>query len=210
MSTVIIMAGGTGGHIYPALAVGTALRERGVNVCWMGVHDGLESRLARDKGFEFDPVRTRGLWGKGFTRWLTMPLWLSGVDTAVHRHHFATKTGCAFGNGWLRMRSRRSRWLAPASPAGHSRVEYRPPALTNRVLAVLASRVLTGFSDTKLAGKPIWVGTPVRDQIIEVGRQRDGSDLDVDRPLNLLVIGGSQGALALNECGSGGTDDASR
>ena len=198
MSTVIIMAGGTGGHIYPALAVGTALRDRGVNVCWMGVHDGLESRLARDEGFEFDPIRTRGLWGKGVTRWLTMPLWLSvsilqciGIILRRRPDALLGMGGYVCGPGGL------AGWLLRRPLVIHE--SNIVPGLTNRALAFLASRVLTGFSDTKLAGKPIWVGTPVRNQIIEVGRERDGSDLDVDRPLNLLVIGGSQGARALNE-----------
>jgi len=60
MSTIVIMAGGTGGYIYPALAVGTELRKRGINVYWMGVRSGLEDRLARSAGFEFDEFASRG------------------------------------------------------------------------------------------------------------------------------------------------------
>lgn len=198
MSTVIIMAGGTGGHIYPALAVGAALRQRGVNVCWMGVHDGLESRLARAEGFEFDPVRTRGLWAKGLTRWLTMPLWLSfsilqcvGIILRRRPDALLGMGGYVCGPGGL------AGWLLRRPLIIHESNVI--PGLTNRVLAVVASRVLTGFSDTKLAGQPIWVGTPVRETIIEVGRGRDITAVERGGPLNLLVIGGSQGARMLNE-----------
>ena len=198
MNTVIIMAGGTGGHIYPALAVGTALRERGVKVCWMGVHDGLESRLARDEGFEFDSVRTRGVWGKGITRWLTMPLWISVailqcISIILRRRPDALlgMGGYVCGPGGL------AGWLLRRPLVIHE--SNFIPGFTNRVLAFLATRVLTGFEDTKLAGKPIWVGTPIREKIIKTGENRDLSDLERHRSLNLLVIGGSQGARALNE-----------
>ncbi len=198
MNTVIIMAGGTGGHIYPALAVGTALRERGVKVCWMGVQDGLESRLARDEGFEFDPVRTRGVWGKGIARWLTMPLWLSVailqcISIILRRRPDALlgMGGYVCGPGGL------AGWLLRRPLVIHE--SNFIPGFTNRVLAFLATRILTGFENTKLAGKPIWVGTPIRENIIKTGNCRDLSDLGGVRPLNLLVIGGSQGAKALNE-----------
>lgn len=198
MNTVIIMAGGTGGHIYPALAVGTALRERGVKVCWMGVHDGLESRVARDQGFEFDSVRTRGVWGKGITRWLTMPLWLSVailqcISIILRRRPDALlgMGGYVCGPGGL------AGWLLRRPLVIHE--SNFIPGFTNRVLAFLSTRILTGFEDTKLAGKPIWVGTPVREDIIATGQSRDLSDLEGQRRLNLLVIGGSQGAQALNE-----------
>ncbi len=198
MNTVIIMAGGTGGHIYPALAVGTALRERGVKVCWMGVRDGLESRLARDQGFEFDSVRTRGVWGKGITRWLTMPLWLSVailqcISIILRRRPDALlgMGGYVCGPGGL------ASWILRRPLVIHE--SNFIPGFTNRVLAFLATRILTGFEDTKLAGKPIWVGTPVRESVIKTGQSRDLSDLEGCRTLNLLVIGGSQGAQSLNE-----------
>ena len=199
MSTVIIMAGGTGGHIYPALAVGTALRERGVTVCWMGVHNGLEAKLAQEQGFEFDSVRTQGLWGKGISRWMTMPLWLSmsiiqciGIILRRRPDLLLGMGGYVCGPGGL------ASWLLRRPLVIHESNVI--PGLTNRVLAVLATRILTGFSEAKLAGKPVWVGTPVRKSIIEAGRNKEQSDIQGDRPLNLLIIGGSQGAKALNEC----------
>ncbi|MDE0309297.1 MAG: undecaprenyldiphospho-muramoylpentapeptide beta-N-acetylglucosaminyltransferase [Acidiferrobacterales bacterium] len=198
MNTVIIMAGGTGGHIYPALAVGTALRDRGVKVFWMGVRDGLESRLARDQGFEFDSVRTQGVWGKGVTRWLTMPLWLSVailqcVSIILRRRPDALlgMGGYVCGPGGL------AGWLLRRPLVIHE--SNFIPGLTNRALAFLATRILTGFEDTAIAGRPIWVGVPVRGSIIATGVSRDLSDLEAHRPLNLLVVGGSQGAQSLNE-----------
>ena len=198
MNTVIIMAGGTGGHVYPALAVGTALRERGVNVFWMGVRNGLEQKLARNAGFVFDSVRTRGLWGKGMVRWLTSPLWLTvsilqciGIILRRRPDALLGMGGYVCGPGGL------ASWILRRPLVIHE--SNVVPGLTNRVLAFLASRILIGFSNTQLAGKPVFTGTPVRAEIIKAGTvHRDSIDTE-ERNLRLLVIGGSQGAQALND-----------
>lgn len=197
MSTVIIMAGGTGGHIYPALAVGAALRERGVNVFWMGVRNGLEDRLAREQGFEFDSVKSRGLWGKGPGRWLTMPLWLTmavlqSIGIILRRRPDALlgMGGYVCGPGGL------AGWILRRPLVIHESNVI--PGLTNRVLAHVATRILTGFAETSIAGHPIWVGTPVRSAIIAAARRSDQAE-SPRQTANLLVVGGSQGARILNE-----------
>ena len=198
MSTVIIMAGGTGGHVYPALAVGAALRQKGVNVYWMGVPGGLEDRLAKEAGFGFDPVRIKGLWGKGIVRWLTAPLWLTvsvvqSISIILRRRPDALigMGGYVCGPGGL------ASWFLRRPLVIHE--SNTVPGMTNRVLARLSTRVLTGFPNTKLTRKSTWVGTPVRLEIIEAAQTREPVADDENCNLRLLVVGGSQGAEILNQ-----------
>ncbi len=198
MSTIVIMAGGTGGHIYPALAVSVELRTRGVKVYWMGVRNGLEDQLARSAGFEFDPVRIQGLWGKGWRRWITLPVWLlisfwQSVAIILRR-----RPDLLLGMGGY-----------VCGPGGLAAVLLRRPliihesnaiaGLTNRILATVAHRILTGFKNTDLGTKAICTGTPVRAEILAAAERLDLVDHPTTHPLHLLVIGGSQGAGALNQ-----------
>ena len=198
MSTVVIMAGGTGGHIYPALAVGTELRARGVNVCWMGVRSGPEAQLVRTAGFEFDAIRVKGLWGKGWMRWMTLPLWISislwqSVGIILNR-----RPDLMLGMGGY-----------VCGPGGMAAAMLRRPliihesnaiaGLTNRILAVMAMRVLSGVEKSDLGRKAVFTGTPVRAEILAAAKQKPAFEGNHDQPLNLLIIGGSQGADALNQ-----------
>ena len=198
MNTVIVMAGGTGGHIYPALAVAHALKSSDINVVWMGVRDGLEARVAKESGFEFDAVSVRGIWRSGVTRILTAPFMLTysmlqcfGIIFRRRPDLLVGMGGFVCGPGGL------AAWLLRRPLLIHE--SNTIPGLTNRLLASLSNRVLTGFENTPLAGKPICVGTPVRTEIIQAANQQDEDEVRESRPLNLLVMGGSQGAKQLNE-----------
>ncbi len=198
MSTVVIMAGGTGGHIYPALAVGTELRARGVNVYWMGVRSGLEDRLARGAGFEFDAIRIKGLWGKGPIRWMTLPLWLTvsllqsfGIILKRRPDVLLGMGGYVCGPGGLAASLLRRPLIIHESNA--------VAGLTNRLLAVLAARVLSGVPESDLGPKARYTGTPVRAEIVAAAKAKPDFDASIADRLNLLVIGGSQGAAALNK-----------
>ncbi len=198
MSTVVIMAGGTGGHIYPALAVGTELRARGVNVYWMGVRSGLEDQLARTAGIEFDAIRVKGLWGKGLMRWMTLPLWISislwqSVGIILNR-----RPDLMLGMGGY-----------VCGPGGMAAAMLRRPliihesnaiaGLTNRILAFMAMRVLSGVEKSDLGQKAVFTGTPVRAEILAAAKHKPAFEGNHGQPLNLLIIGGSQGAEALNQ-----------
>ncbi len=197
MSTVIIMAGGTGGHIYPALAVGVELRARGVNVYWMGAHSGLEDRLARRAGFEFDAVRIKGLWGKGLLRWLSLPLWLTislwqSIAIVLNRRPdvMLGMGGYVCGPGGLAAALLRCPLVIHESNA--------VAGLTNRLLAKLAARVLSGVPESDLGRKVEFTGTPVRAEIVAAANEKNRRAKPAHEQFNLLVIGGSQGAVALN------------
>lgn len=191
----MIMAGGTGGHVYPALAVAHELRRRGHDVVWMGAPDSFESRTVPRHGFPIEFVRVSGLRGKGLAKLLLAPLLIAR----------------AMLDAWAALRKRDPKVVLgmggfAAGPGGVVARLWGVPlviheqnaaaGMTNRWLARLAQRVLEAFPRT-FAGAET-VGNPVRAEIQAVAEPatrlagRAG-------PGRVLVIGGSQGAKALNE-----------
>jgi len=194
---VLILAGGTGGHIFPGLSVAAALQARGVAVSWLGADGGMETRLVPAHGLDIDTIPVKGVRGKGLATLVAAPLRvLAAVRAAVRvmrmRRPRAVISfgGYAAGPGGLA-----ARWLGVPLLVHE---QNRAPGLTNRVLARLAWRVLTGFPQTFRGLDEVLVGNPVRDAIsalpppAERFAARNGA-------LHLLVLGGSQGARALNE-----------
>ena len=195
---ILIMAGGTGGHVFPALAVAAVLRERGAEVQWLGTRRGLESRLVPAAGIPLATLSVAGLRGKGPLSWLAAPFklaWSLGQSLLVILRFRPMAVlgmgGFASGPGAVMT------WLLHLPLLIHE--QNAVAGLTNRVLARLARRVMTGFPGTfPRARRALHTGNPVRPAIAAVpppaqrlaGRQG---------PLRLLVIGGSQGARALNQ-----------
>lgn len=191
---VILLAGGTGGHIFPAIATAHALRARGVPVRWIGSEGGMETRLVPPHGIEIDTIPVRGIRGKGIGTLLRAPMLIASAVSAarrlVKRHApraVVSFGGFAAGPGGLAAR------LCGVPLLVHE--QNRAPGMTNRVLARFATRVLTGFPGT-FAREEV-VGNPVRAEIAAVPppSQRFAGRTG---PLRLLVLGGSQGARALN------------
>ena len=193
---VMILAGGTGGHIFPGLAVARALRERQVPVLWLGAANGMETRLVPLDGFEIRTIDVRGLRGKGLKSTLLAPfvvlrsLWQAiGAVRRAQPGALVSFGGFAAGPGGL------AAWLLRRPLIVHE--QNRAPGLTNRVLSRLARRVLCGFPDSFPGVANETVGNPVRPEIAalpppaERFAGREGA-------VRLLVLGGSQGARALN------------
>ena len=194
---IVIMAGGTGGHVYPALAVARALREAGAAVSWLGTRRGLEARVVPEAGFPIDYIRIAGLRGNGALGWLLAP-WrimraLSESRAILRRRRPQAVLGMggfASGPGGLAARlSGRPLLIHEQNAAA---------GLTNRLLAPLAARVMEAFPGTfrERAGA-LLTGNPVRTEIAAI----DGPGaryLRRDGPLRLFVVGGSLGASALN------------
>jgi len=194
---VLIMAGGTGGHIFPGLAVADNLRHRGVNVRWLGARGGMECQRVPQAGIPLDVVDISGLRGKGARRWILMP-WklLRAVFQAFmllgdHRPACAISFGgYAAGPGGLAARLRGIPLLV------HE--QNRIPGMTNRVLAKLAKKILQAFPGTWGSQlEPETCGNPVRKPVVDLARPetRMAGRMGAVR---VLVTGGSQGARALN------------
>ena len=195
--SVLIMAGGTGGHIFPGLAVADSLRQRGVEVRWLGARGGMECERVPPSGIPLDVVDISALRGKGASRWLLIPWRLLRAVWQALRHLGMRRPACAIsfggyaaGPGGLAARLRGIPLLV------HE--QNRVPGLTNRVLARFASRVLQAFPgtwDERL--RPVTCGNPVRQDVaaLEAPETRLSGRAG---PIRLLVTGGSQGARSLN------------
>lgn len=191
---VMILAGGTGGHIFPGLAVALALRARGVRVGWLGADGGMETRLVPPHDIDIDTIAVKGLRGKGVGALVTAPLRvLRAVRDAArvlrHRRPAAVISfgGYAAGPGGIAAR------IAGIPLLVHE--QNRAAGLTNKVLAKVAKTVMTGFPQT--FAHEVVVGNPVREAIAAV-EPPSRRDFHHGGALRVLVLGGSQGARALN------------
>lgn len=195
MKTALIMAGGTGGHIMPGLAVADVLRDRGWHVVWMGNPDGMEARLVPAKGYDMAWVRFAALRGKGVLRKLMLPLNLwRGVNEARGEIKRARPDVVIGFGGFITFPGGMAAALRKVPLVLHEQNSI--PGLANKVLARFAKAVLTGFP--KVFPNATWCGNPVRADIAALAPPaarfagREGR-------LRLLVVGGSLGAQALNE-----------
>lgn len=195
MKTVMVMAGGTGGHIFPGIAVAEALRAKGWRVVWMGNPDGMEARIVPARGYETAWVRFGALRGKGLVRKLMLPVnLLSGFWQALRELRRAKPDVVLGMGGYITFPGGMMAALLGRPLVLHE--QNSVAGLANRVLARVADRVLTGFPDA--FQKAAWVGNPVRAEIAEVAPPTERFD-GREGPLRILVVGGSLGAAALNE-----------
>jgi UDP-N-acetylglucosamine--N-acetylmuramyl-(pentapeptide) pyrophosphoryl-undecaprenol N-acetylglucosamine transferase len=193
----MIMAGGTGGHVFPALATARVLRERGFDIVWLGTQRGIEARLVPAQGIPVEWLSVSGLRGKGLLTLLAAPfrlaLALVQAIRAVRKHAPQVVLGAG---GFVSGPGGVAAWLLRRPLVVHE--QNAVAGLTNRVLARLASRVLEGFPGSFGKGvRAERVGNPVRPEIIAIAppeRRYAGRE----GRARLLVFGGSQGAQRLN------------
>ncbi|MEO8003364.1 MAG: undecaprenyldiphospho-muramoylpentapeptide beta-N-acetylglucosaminyltransferase [Betaproteobacteria bacterium] len=195
MRTILIMAGGTGGHIMPALAVAEQLRDDGWSIVWLGSPQGMEGRLVPQHGYRMEGIRFSGLRGKGVVRALMLPLnllvalWQSACAIFRVRPDVVLGMGgyISFPGGMMAAALARPFVLHEQNSVA---------GLANKVLARIADRILIAFPGALKNGE--WTGNPVRRDIAQLPapdqrfRDRSGS-------LRILVVGGSLGAQALND-----------
>jgi UDP-N-acetylglucosamine--N-acetylmuramyl-(pentapeptide) pyrophosphoryl-undecaprenol N-acetylglucosamine transferase len=191
---VLIMAGGTGGHIFPGIAVAQELERRKVPVIWLGGKTGLETRLVPQHGIALQTLDISGVRGKGVGALLRMPFKLAGAVLAarklIRRHE--PRSALALG-GYAAAPGGIAARLLKVPLVVHE--QNRIPGKTNRLLAKKATRVLSGF-DGVFPGAE-WVGNPVRESIAKIAAPEQRYTLR-SGALKLLVLGGSQGAQSLN------------
>lgn len=190
---ILIMAAGTGGHVYPALATAEVLLSHGWEVEWLGTGKGIEARLVLEAGLVLNCIDVVGLRGKGKVPLLLAPwrLFKSLLQSVKLIRRF--KPDCVLGMGGF-----------VAGPGGLAakllgvplilHEQNAIPGLTNRLLRPFANRTLQAFPGSFSDGQAITVGNPLRSNIIP-----DQSDQSDQCGLRVLIIGGSLGALALNE-----------
>ena len=194
--TLLVMAGGTGGHVFPGLAVADLLRERGWKVVWMGNPDSMEARLVPARGYEMAWVKFGALRGKGLLRKLLLPLALLSGFWQAWREIRRIKPDVVLGmGGYISFPGGMMAVLAGCPLIIHE--QNSVAGLANRVLSKVADRIVTGFPDVLTKGE--WVGNPVRQEIADLPVPADRfAERGEQEPLRLLVLGGSLGAVAIN------------
>ncbi len=193
---MLIMAGGTGGHIFPALAIAEKLQDIGIQVRWLGSDAGLEQQIVAQTTIPLYKISAHGLRGKGILRVLLAPLMLIRATLQAYRIIGLVKPDCVLGMGGF-----------VTGPGGiAARLRGRPlliheqnavPGITNRVLSSLAVRLLEAFPGTfPASARAVMVGNPVRQAIVDGVYKKP---TDSTEALRILVLGGSQGAEAINQ-----------
>jgi UDP-N-acetylglucosamine--N-acetylmuramyl-(pentapeptide) pyrophosphoryl-undecaprenol N-acetylglucosamine transferase len=195
MKTALIMAGGTGGHIFPGLAVAEALREKGWTVHWLGGPESMESRLVPPRGFAYEQIDFSGVRGKGLITLALLPLRLLKAfwqSMAVVRR---VKPDVVVGlGGYITFPGGMMAALLGKPLILHE--QNSVAGMANRVLATVADLVLTTFPGVFAKGD--WIGNPLRKEFLE---QAPPAERFANRSgkMKLLVVGGSLGAKALND-----------
>ena len=193
--TLLVMAGGTGGHIMPGMAVAELLKAEGWKIAWMGNAEGMEAKLTAGRGYEMAWVRFSALRGKGLLRKLLLPFNLLRGFAQAWKQLGRIRPDVVLGmGGYVSFPGGMMAVLRGVPLVLHE--QNSVAGLANKVLAGVADRVMTGFPDVLRKGQ--WVGNPVRPEIAVLPaptlryQQHAG-------PLRILVVGGSLGAQALNE-----------
>ncbi len=195
---ILIAAGGTGGHVYPALAVADYLREQDVRITWLGTKNGLEHRVIPAANIPLEIISISGLRGKGFLNLLFVPMKLVFAVAQTIKIFWRVKPDAVLGMGGF-----------VSGPCGLAAFILRKPlylheqnaipGLTNKVLSYLATTVMQAFPDSfKNNRNVIAVGNPVRKEISELAEPEIRIAAHKDN-IRLLIVGGSLGAQALNE-----------
>lgn len=190
---IIISAGGTGGHIFPALAVAKQLADS-YDVVWVGGKVGMENQIIPQNGYPLETVSVAGVRNKGALRKLMLPLTmlraLFECYLILRKHHPTTVIG--FG-GYATFPILLAARILGKKTLIHE--QNSVAGLTNRALAKIVNRVLTAFPNVLGSAKTQLVGNPVRREIIDIAPAR----VNITGKLNILIVGGSLGAKALND-----------
>lgn len=194
--TLMVMAGGTGGHVYPAMAVADYMKEHGWKIVWLCTEGGMENKLIEGKPYEKAMITMQGVRGKGLLGWLWLPLKLTKAFSQSAKAIRKYQPNVVLGmGGFAAFPGGLKAWMMAKPLVIHEQNSIA--GLTNKVLAIFATRVLAAFP-VAFGDKATLVGNPVRQDITQLPtpehryNQRTGK-------LNLLVVGGSLGAAALND-----------
>ncbi len=191
----MVMAGGTGGHVFPGLAVAKQLQQQGWEIRWLGTADRMEADLVPKHGIEIDFIRVKGLRGQGIARLLKAPFQIVNAILQARRHMNAWQPDAVLGmGGYVSGPGGIAAWTLGIPVVLHE--QNAVAGLTNQWLSKIATKVFQAFEGA-FAGVPV-VGNPVRDDVVALP---DPSERLTERtgPLRILIMGGSQGARILNQ-----------
>jgi len=196
---IMIMAGGTGGHVYPALAVADYLQQQGIPLLWLGTTRGLEAKVVPAQGYQLLTINISGLRGKGFIKWLFAPFivliaLLQTIIILVRRRPAAVlgMGGFVSGPGGI------AAWLMRIPLCIHE--QNAVAGLTNRLLAPFSHTVMAAFPNAFKASLVVRItGNPVRNEILNVQTVKSQTKPQSESSIRLLILGGSLGARVLNE-----------
>ncbi len=192
---LMVMAGGTGGHVFPGLAVAKKLQQQGWEIRWLGTADRMEADLVPKHGIEIDFIRVKGLRGQGITRLIKAPFQIINAIMQARRHIKAWQPDAVLGmGGYVSGPGGVAAWMQGIPVVLHE--QNAVAGLTNQWLSKIASRVFQAFKGA-FPNAPV-VGNPVRTDVVELPEpnqrlaERNGA-------IRVLVMGGSQGARILNQ-----------
>ncbi len=200
MKRVLIMAGGTGGHVIPALTIAKQLQIEGIEVVWLGTRHGIEAKLVPEQNIPLHFVAIKGLRGKRWRSLITAPFKLTVACMQALTTVLKTKPNVVLGlGGFASGPGGFAAWLLRKPLIIHE--QNAVPGLTNRILAHLAKETLEAFPHTfKKAIKAQCVGNPVRANIIKLQPPNIRFQVrEQTRQLRVLILGGSLGAVTINE-----------
>lgn len=194
--SLLIMAGGTGGHVFPALAVARMMRDKGWTVTWMGTAKRMEAKIVPAQGIPIDYITIEGLRGRGKLSLLLAPFKLLKATWQAWRILLARRPAVVLGmGGFASGPGGLAAWLGSVPLLIHE--QNAIPGMTNRFLSQIATKVCISFPDTLPGTGAVLTGNPVRADILDLpipGLRYHSRTL----PLRVLVLGGSLGAQALN------------
>ncbi|HBQ44449.1 MAG TPA: undecaprenyldiphospho-muramoylpentapeptide beta-N-acetylglucosaminyltransferase [Thiomicrospira sp.] len=195
MKKIMIMAGGTGGHVFPGIALAEEFKKQNIETCWLGTEGGMEKEWVMQANIPFATISIKGLRGNGLKGWLFAPL---NILKAFFQARKIIKKeqpdlvlgmgGFVCGPGGLATKS------LGIKLAIHE--QNAIPGLTNKLLAKIANLVITAFPQDKITSKNLLqIGNPVRAGLQDIAVLTAPKN----QPFNILILGGSRGALALNK-----------
>ena len=193
---IAIAAGGTGGHVFPGLAVARYLANHGFDIVWIGTRSGLEAEVVPKAGFCLEHITMEGLRNRGLRYWLRAPFSLLRALMQTLRILYRVRCDAVLTmGGYVAAPCGVAAWILRKPLLVHE--QNARPGLTNRCLAFLADEVLCGFP-VSFGGwvRVTHVGNPVREDILKVTKSHE--TLGAQKKIHLLITGGSQGAKLLN------------
>lgn len=189
---ILILAGGTGGHIFPALAVAQQLRQRGIGLHWLGSTRGMEGRIVPRHNIQLTKIAISGLRGRGWQGWLLAPVSILYATAQAIIAILKLKPGVVLGmGGFVSGPGGLAAWLCRKPLVIHE--QNAIAGMTNRIMSRFATRVLAGYPGAFVASRAVVTGNPVRADMTQKIARTPNNEFHV------LVLGGSQGARRLNE-----------